>query len=56
MMKNILSLTALASMASAYSYTVAQLESMEETATPIRLAINPLNDYENRITIKLGKD
>ena len=40
MMKNILALMALVSMASALTYTVADLELMETMNTPIRLEAN----------------
>ena len=59
MMKNIFSLTALASMASALQYgfyTVAELEEMEQTGTPIRLAVNPPNDFTHYFGIKLGEN
>ena len=58
-MKNILSLTGLASMASALQYgfyTVAELEEMEEMGTPIRLAVNPPQDYTQYFGIKLEEN
>ena len=55
-MKNILSLMALASMASALSYTVAELESMEAVGTPIRLDVDLLNDEGHTIEIQLDAD
>ena len=56
MMKNILSLMTLGSMASALSYTVEELESMEAKGTPIRLEADPLNDERHYIEIKLEED
>ena len=55
-MKNILSLMALASMASALSYTVAELESMEAMSTPIRLDVDQFNDVGHMIEIQLDAD
>ena len=60
MMKNILSLAALALMASAsrlaiQSYTLADLESMEETDTPIRIDIDKYFD-SNAIYLRLDED
>ena len=56
MMKNILSLMALGSMASAWSYTVDQLELMEAMGTPIRLEADPLNEKRHYIEIKHEED
>ena len=66
MMKNIFSVTALAAMASASTtyvsmesygdYTVAELEEMEQMGTPIRLAVNPPNDFTHYFGIKLGEN
>ena len=56
MMKNILSLMALGSMASALSYTVKELERMEAMRTPLRLEATPLDEDRHYIEIKLDED